>query len=308
MKIIKIIYILLNFHIILILSLYKKNKVCICTIGKKENLYAKEFVDYYKDKGINKIFLYDNNDKNGENFDLVLKEYIDKGYVEIVDIRGLNAPQIQAMEDCRKKNFKKFDWLIFYDMDEFLYLRNYSKINNYLNQKIFEKCQRIQLNWFCHTDNDLLYYDNRTLADRFPLTDKRWNGKKLGGSEGIKSILKGNIDLEITNAHTLNSKLISCDGFGKIRKDIGIITNESDHYYYYIDHYWAKSTEEFVNKLLKGSVALGNDTKHYMKRINMYFNLCNITLEKINYIENKTKLNLSMFRLRLKNEPMIISN
>ena len=297
MKIIKIIYIIFN---IIILQSKKKNKVCICTIGKKENIYAREYVDYYKNKGINKIFIYDNNDKNGESFDLVLKDYIDIGYVEVIDIRGVNAPQIKAMEDCRRKNFKKFDWLIFYDMDEFLFLRNYSNINNFLNQKIFEKCQRIQLNWFFHTDNDLLYYDNRTLSERFPLTDKIWDGKKFGGSEGIKSILKGNIDTKIENAHILNSNLVSCDGFGRIKNDKGIITNDSDHYYYYIDHYWAKSTEEFVNKLLKGSVALGNNTALYMKRINMYFHLCNITLDKINYIENKTKLNLSIFKLKLK--------
>ncbi len=55
------------------------------------------------------------------------------------------APQIKAMEDCRKNNFKNFDWLMFYDMDEFLFLRNYSNINDFLKQNIFEKCQRIQL-------------------------------------------------------------------------------------------------------------------------------------------------------------------
>ena len=49
------------------------------------------------------------------------------------------------MEDCRKNNFKKFDWLIFFDMDEFIFLKNYSNVKEFLNQKIFEKCQIIQL-------------------------------------------------------------------------------------------------------------------------------------------------------------------
>ena len=118
--------------------------------------------------GINKIFIYDNNDKNDEKFDLVLKDYIDNGFVEIIDFRGKIAPQIKAMEDCRKNNFKKFDWLIFFDMDEFIFLRNYTNINDFLNRKIFYKCQRIQLNWYVHTDNNLFYYDNRTLFERFP--------------------------------------------------------------------------------------------------------------------------------------------
>ena len=213
---------------------FKSIKICLCTIGKKENLYAREFVSYYKSKGITKIFIYDNNDKNGEKFDIVLKDFIDEGFVEIIDIRGVEAPQIEATEDCRIQNFKKFDWLIFYDMDEFIFLRNHSNIIDFLNQKKFRKCQRIQLNWIFHTDNNLLYYDNRTLKDRFPEIDKRWRGKKIGGAEGIKSILRGNLDFKIHNIHVLNSSLRSCDGFGNIKKVHGIITDESDHYYNYI--------------------------------------------------------------------------
>ena len=293
---------LISINIYINIKIIRKIKVCLCTIGKKENLYAREYVDYYKNIGVNKIFIYDNNDKNEEKFDLVLKDYIDKKFVEIIDIRGMIGPQVFAMEDCRKNNYKKFDWLIFYDMDEFLFLRNYSKVNDFLNQKKFFKCQRIQLNWLYHTDNNLLYYDNRTLAERFPEIDKRWKDKKIGGSEGIKSILRGNIDIEINDAHILNSNLTSCDGFGKIKEIDGIITNESDHYYYYIDHYWAKSTEEFVNKIMKGSVAIGFNIDHVLDRIHIYFKFCDLTLEKINYIENRTKLNLSKYKLMLNNQ------
>ena len=99
----------------------------------------------------------------------------------------------------------------------------------------------------------------------------------------------------------LNKKLISCDGFGNIKEILNIITNESDHYYYYIDHYYSKSTEEFVNKLLRGSVAYGNITEHYLRRIRVYFALNDMTLEKINYIKNKTALNLTEYRIKLLN-------
>ena len=285
----------INFSI----KILNKIKVCICTIGKRENLYAKEYVDYYKKRGINKIFIYDNNNKDDEKFDIVLKDYIKEGFVEIVDFRGIIAPQVKAMEDCRRNNYQNYDWLIFFDMDEYLFVRKFSNIKDFLNQKIFDKCQRIQLNWFFHTDNNLLYYDRRTLAERFPEKDKRWKNIKIGGSEGIKSILRGHINTTIIHAHILSRNLTSCDGFGKIKKIEGIITNESDHYYNYIDHYWAKSTEEFVNKLMKGSVAVGFNVSHAMRRIKIYFSFCEMTLEKINYIENKTKLNLTEFRLKL---------
>ena len=230
-----------------------------------------------------------------------MKDFVDDRFVEIIDYRGKIASQLEAWEDCRKKNFKSFNWLIFFDMDEFLFLRNFSNINDFLNQKIFDKCQRIQLNWFLHTDNNLLYYDNRTLEERFPEKIKKWKNKKIGGIDIIKSILKGNIDIEINDNHCLNYKLISCDGFGKVKNVQGIKTNESDHYYYYIDHYWSKSTQEFVNKLMRGDAILGNkNKKNNLRRIRLYFSINDLTVDKINYIENMTKYNLSKYRKRLK--------
>ena len=279
----------------------ESTKICICTIGKKENLYAREYVEFYKNKGVDRIIIYDNNEKEDEKFDLVLKDYIENNFVEIKDIRGTIAPQIKAMEDCRKNNYKKYDWLIFFDMDEYIFLRNHHNIKDFLNQKIFKKCQRIQLNWFFHTDNNLIYYDNRTLKERFPVKERRWKNRKLGGLECIKSILKGNIDVKINNIHYINRNLTSCDGFGRIKEVQDIFTNESDHYYNYIDHYFSKSTEEFVNKLMKGSVSVGyNNPSHSLNRINIYFLLSDITIDKINYIENRTKFNLTKFRLKLK--------
>ena len=278
-----IIFILIFIYIIIQLQLYNNITICLCTIGKKENLYVREYVNYYSNLGIDKLFIYDNNDKNDERFDLVLKDYIENGFVKIIDFRGQLAVQTEAMEECRKNNYKNFDWLMFFDMDEYLFLRNYSSIKVFLDQKIFSKCERIQFNWFIHTDNNLIYYDNRSLLERFSEKKHIYNNKQLRGSNVIKSIIRGNIDIKLINIHYINSNLISCDGFGKIQKIYGIKTNESDHFFYYIDHYWSKSTEEFVNKLLKGDVVLGyNNRENNMKRIRMYFSYNKITEDRVN--------------------------
>jgi hypothetical protein len=63
-------------------------KVCLCLMGKEENLYAKEYVEHYKKLGYNHIFLYDNNELNGERFEDVLKEEINEGFVSIINFRG----------------------------------------------------------------------------------------------------------------------------------------------------------------------------------------------------------------------------
>ena len=63
-------------------------------------------------------------------------------------------------------NLKKFDWFIMVDMDEYLFIVN-DTLKNYLNNKIFGKCDFIKIHRVDTQDNDLLYYDSRTLFKRF---------------------------------------------------------------------------------------------------------------------------------------------
>ena len=141
----KICFIFVFNYLIFQISLFKRIKVCLCTIGKKENLYAREYVEHYKKKGVDKIFIYDNNNDE-EKFETVLYDYINSGFVEIINFREINiSPQIKAYNDCKNNNYKNFDYLIFYDMDEFIFLRNYENIKDFLSQKYFNKCEKIQL-------------------------------------------------------------------------------------------------------------------------------------------------------------------
>ena len=47
-------------------------KIALCTVGKKENLYAKEFIEYYINLGVNHIFIYDDNEKNDEKIGVII--------------------------------------------------------------------------------------------------------------------------------------------------------------------------------------------------------------------------------------------
>ena len=89
---------------------YKNNasiKVGLCMICKLENLYIQEFIDYYKKLGYNHIFIYDNNEINGERFEDVIQNEIDKGFVSIINYRGdKEKPQFRAFIDCYEKNNK----------------------------------------------------------------------------------------------------------------------------------------------------------------------------------------------------------
>ena len=68
----------------------------VCS-SKRENRYIREFVEYYKKMKVDKIFLYDNNEENGETFDEILSDYIKDGYVNITNYRGLNVIQHKSI-------------------------------------------------------------------------------------------------------------------------------------------------------------------------------------------------------------------
>ena len=75
---------------------------------------------------------------------------------------------MKAFNHCYKQNQIKYDWFIFYDLDEFIHLNHYANIKNYLNQNHFAKCNIIYLNHIIHTDNNQLNYRNKSLFERFP--------------------------------------------------------------------------------------------------------------------------------------------
>lgn len=277
-------------------------KVCICTLGKNENKYAKEFVEFYKKLEVDKIFIYDNNDLLGEKFEEVINEYIESGFVEILNWRGKKKQIFNIMNDCYNNNNKKYDWLIFYEFDEYIFLKNYTSIKTYLNDIRFSKCKKIYLNWIFHTDNNLLKYDNRSLFERFPEREKKARNRKRGGVSSIKSIIRGKLkNLRVDCIHRLSLKLKGCNGYGNKTKLIGIETNNSDFENYYIDHFYCKSTEEFIEKVNKGCALFDNDIGYKLDRIRTYFSYNRITLKKIELIERKTGFNLSEYKEKIEN-------
>ena len=282
----------------------KNMKVCVCTLGKKENRYIREFVEYYEKYGIDKIFLYDNNDFNDERFEEVIKDYIDKGFVKILNWRGQNKTMLRIWKDCYLQNYKYFDWLLFFDLDEYINLKNYENIKPFLIEKKFVNCSKIYLNWVIHTDNNLLYYDNRTLHERFPILEPNARINNTNYNASVKTILRGHIpNLKFTVMHIFDRSIKGCNAYG-ILQDLNIwdYMSNPDLQNYYIDHYYSKLVEEFIEKINKGDVFFENKTSFKMHRIKRFFNINDITLEKIDYIESKTGLNLTKYRNMLTKE------
>ena len=225
----------------------KPNKLLLCTIGKNENLYAKEFIEYYYHLGFNKIIIFDNNEIFGEKFDDILKDYISKKIVDIEDIRGLKSIQMAAINYCYRKNMYLYDWIAFFDFDEYLFLNNYSNIKHYLFNKEFEKCQSILFNWYIYDDNNLLKYDNRRIVERFT------HLKKI--TSLTKFIARGNLNkLLISSAHiAININYCNSKGELVYPKSYLELPKENNSKAY-IKHYYTKTAEEYCFKVRRGDV------------------------------------------------------
>ena len=66
-----------------------------------------------------------------------------------------------------------------------------------------------------------------------------------------------------------------------------------DYKYYYIDHFFSKSTEEFIDKIKKGDCRYIRSQRK--KKFGRYFNQSDITKDKIDLIENRLKINISKY-------------
>lgn len=132
-------------------------RVAVCAIAKQENNYIREWVEHYKNIGFDHVYLYDNNDPKGEVFSAVIGDYINNGYVTIINFRGRKIVQKEAYNDCYSRFGTGYDWIAFLDIDEFLTIYDYGgQVKPFLGQAIFKNYIAVKICWMCMTDSGIL--------------------------------------------------------------------------------------------------------------------------------------------------------
>ena len=248
---------------------YNKNdiKICLCAIVKNENLYIREFVDHYKKIGYNNIIIYDNNDEGGEYFEKIIEDYIESGFIKIIKINDFREkspdkiPQFYAYKDCYSRFNKLYDWLSFFDIDEFLEIdKKYGLIQDFLKDKIFNRCKNIKVNWLVYHDENILYYENKTLQERI----KKYNYSNPINRH-IKSTVRGNLSKnyweKLENPHTSLLRFTSCSSSGKKIMYNSPFNDPPDYTNALLKHYCNKSFEEYCLKLKRGRADANNNSR-----------------------------------------------
>jgi len=291
----------------LIFSFKRKNKkqekitfkyfACFGTIVRKENLYIRDLISYYLSIGFEKFIFGDNNFPNVEKISDVTQDYINNGTVDIINAFGSSISQSEFFGIIYEKYKTQCAWISFFDIDE--YLRMHSEDNQiisvkqYLSNPIFKNCESISINWLIYSDNNLLYYDNRSVIQRFTSPCYKNRENRL-----VKSIIRGNLNKRVfypfSSNHVPHKRLLICNSMGKRLK----------HYsgYYlkppllknaYLMHYNTKTAEEYIQKIKRGSNQ--NIVYNISESIKRFFEINDFTEEKIKIFEKAFNRSFEQF-------------
>lgn len=280
-------------------------KVASCSIVRLENLYIREFVEHQQKIGFDKVFIYDHNLPDGEHLEEVIDDYIQSGFVEVIDFRvghKMGPAVMEAFQHCWDNYRKEFDWILFCDNDEFLTFTEDKNVKEYLSRSVFQTANIIKINWLCYDDNDLLYYDNRPLNERFTRPCNEENPLLFKENNHIKCIINcktENIDLINGSAHGPNlttngkrslslkyydsSKIIVDGGGNELSRSSQIRIHKIININYelvYLKHFRMKTIEEYV--INKRAKLPKNEYTNLVFDIDLFFKYNKKTEEKIN--------------------------
>lgn len=134
-------------------------KVALVCIAKWEDYYLDEWLEYNYKLGFDKIIMYQNDWRTD-----IEKPYLQK---EVCDGRNL---QVQLYNAVLAQN-TEYDWIAFFDCDEFLVLKKHDNIKDFIND-YKNKTSVIGLNWFIYGSWGITKRTCNSLLKMFPNRNK----------------------------------------------------------------------------------------------------------------------------------------
>ena len=266
----------------------KKDKyiydICIVTTAKYENLYARQYVEYYLKLGVDKFYIGDDNPENTENLFDILDDYIKKGIVDVETMHARNLTQMYFYEYSFRAVKLRCNWLMYIDMDEYLEFNDKNMtIKSYLHMPVFDKCDTVKIHWLPYDDNNLVFYDNRTLMERLNHSVNLYDFTRFHKSIVRGKDYKGNMFDDSIHQPNTSTVTEQCDALGDFeRLKLGYLGYPKFKYGYF-RHFTYKTAEEFSLKMLRG----GNERYKYKydQRLDEFFHLNKFAKEKLGVIE-----------------------
>lgn len=209
-------------------------KCALVCITKNEKMYIREYIDYYLKLGFHRIFLYD----NSPNFEL--RNFHNVRKVVVIHFPG-EVKQIPAYNHFLKKFKSIYDYVAFFDTDEFLVLKKHRNISDFCKHMV--PSGAIGINWYFYGNNGHEHYSPEFVTKRFTKRENRMNPnvKTIAKCSDISSML---VHHPILN----NGSFRNCKG----NSFEGPFNYDFDDSMAQLNHYWCRSTEEAMWKIQRG--------------------------------------------------------
>lgn len=267
-------------------------KTALLAIVKNENKYLHEWCQWYKDLGIDKIYLYDNNDLDGERPETVLSDFGD--FVKVVDWRGKHIKDSQRLGQTTQglayahwwaHYHRQYDWVCIFDADEFLRISDkYSGLQDFLQD--YSKYSDIKIQWVVYGDNEQITHQEGRVRDRFCLPS---NAHKSCQHKSIVNCKKNKCPLFHAHGPIKFSNAVNIERspVKSVWRDYKVVEHPS----VWLEHYVTKSTQEYLQRKWHQPDALRNDNINQNVDLlkKRYFAYNTKTPEKEQYFNNFCK-------------------
>ncbi len=265
-------------------------RVVVCAIAKNEHLYINEWVKHYLDIGVDKVYIYDNDDKDSD----FIGQYINRKYADRVVIYNYRGLKKEGLQNIAYTNFyinhrNTFDYCLYCDIDEFL-----MGVDNIKTWLATIKAPQVRIKWRLFGDDDIIKRDTRIgVKDFFKnvITESLTNDLKRKNNlenQG-KFIIKGGLtDIYFPSVHyakkiTTDTTQLSCLPSGKPCESGVEIKEDYSGETIFLNHYMTKTLDEFINQKLNRNDAVFNKSL----KLDYFWRINKKTQQKLDYLKEK---------------------
>jgi hypothetical protein len=168
----------------------------VCAIFKNEGPYLKEWIEYHRCIGVQHFYLFNNN--SSDDYEFVLKPYIDQGIVEleyVSDLLDYETNQIDSYQTGLMKSRGVSCWVAFIDIDEFIMPTEDVDLVTILNR--YEGAG-IAINWRCFGTSNIARLDPTE-----PMTSQlvKCSPSDYPSNKFVKSIVRPELVICFGGAH-----------------------------------------------------------------------------------------------------------
>jgi glycosyltransferase involved in cell wall biosynthesis len=235
--------------------------VCLVAIAKNEARFLVEWLAHYLSLGVDHIFVFDN-DSTDETAAILEVAARSRGVTRVAwPSREGESPQITAYNYAVRRHAARFEWVCFFDCDEFLVLKEDADIHAFL-RRFDPSVGAVAINWLTFGSGGKRTNDYELVTETF----RTGAAAGAGNNKHIKTIARVACvqRMGIHDCVLSTGSYVHPDGEPLVMPKKRGIATRIDHSLAQLNHYQIKSRADFQEKVLRGRAGkASNDPSRY---------------------------------------------